>query len=323
MAFYVFGCKEVRIMSYTEYTVLSSDTKTNLHTVLWKPSGTVKAVVQIVHGIAEHALRYADFAHFLNEQGFAVLAHDHIGHGGSQNAENIPVYFGTGNSWATATDDIGVVAKSIPSDLENTPLFLLGHSMGSFLVRSFLIRYPTSKRAGAIIMGTGWQNPAKLGGGLFIARILAKKGAHRVSTFANKLAFGSYNKPFAPNRTAFDWLSADTDNVDAYIADPLCGQAATVGIFREMLSGIAYNQSKKNISHINKNLPILLISGNSDPVGDMGKGVKKTFAHFKKAGVKDCTITLYPHLRHEILNEKQERTTVFNDILNWLETRLH
>ena len=138
----------------------------------------------------------------------------------------------------------------------------------------------------------------------------------------NDLAFGGYNKAFAPNRTSYDWLSADSENVDRYIADPLCGADATVGLFRQMLHGIAFNQNPKNLTRMDSSLPVLLISGDRDPVGDMGKGVRRTADAFRKAGLSDVTLKLYPGLRHEILNEGPMRQTVYEDIWHWLEPHL-
>ena len=198
----------------------------------------------------------------------------------------------------------------------------MGHSMGSFLARSYLIRYPGTLRA-AIIMGTGWQPQAKLAGGRAVAEVVcAAQGPSSASKLVNDLAFGGYNKAFAPNRTGYDWLSADSENVDRYIADPLCGADATVGLFRQMLHGIAFNQNPKNLARMDSSLPVLLISGDRDPVGDMGKGVRRTADAFRKAGLSDVTVKLYPGLRHEILNEGPMRQTVYEDIWHWLEPHL-
>lgn len=136
------------------------------------------------------------------------------------------------------------------------------------------------------------------------------------------LAFGTYNKTFKPNRTEYDWLSADEENVDNYIADPLCGHDATVGLFHEMLWGIRFNQRPGNLRKMDRETPILLISGEDDPVGGMGAGVRQTYQAFRHAGVADCTLKLYPGLRHELLNEKAHRTEVYETIWNWMEARV-
>lgn len=301
-----------------EFTFLSSDGKTNLHAMEWLPEGKPRAVLQIVHGVAEHIARYEGFAKFLNEQGVAVVGHDHLGHGKSVTPNGTPVYFGDGNTWMNVVDDVYSLHLRIKSEFADTPLFLMGHSMGSFVTRSYLIRYPGTVRA-AIIMGTGWQPEIMITGGLTIAGWIARRrGADAASDLVSNLAFGAYNKAFAPNRTPVDWLSVDTDNVDRYIADPLCGQETTVGLFREMLRGIRFNQKAENLSKMDREMPVLFISGAKDPVGDMMKGVERSCAAFRHAGVKDVTLKSYPGLRHEILNETAQQHTVYADIWHWM-----
>ena len=307
----------------TGFTFLSTDGKTQLHGMRWEPEGrSVRAVLQICHGVAEHIARYDAFARYLNELGIAVVGHDHLGHGRSLPEGGTPVYFGEGNTWHTVVDDIYVLHQRIRLWYPDVPLCIMGHSMGSFLTRTYLIRYPGTVKA-AIIMGTGWQPKAVVAGGLAVARATAAVvGESGTSDLVTQLAFGAYNKQFAPNRTSCDWLSADTDNVDAYMADPLCGADATVGLFRQMLHGIAFNQNPKNLARMDSSLPVLLISGDRDPVGDMGKGVRRTADAFRKAGLSDVTLKLYPGLRHEILNEGPMRQTVYEDIWHWLEPHL-
>ena len=171
-------------------------------------------------------------------------------------------------------------------------------------------------------MGTGWQSAATLAGGLALAGTLARRGAASTNAAVTALAFGAYNKTFKPNRTEYDWLSADEENVDKYIADPLCGHDATVGLFREMLWGIRFNQRPTNLRKMDKTAPVLLISGEDDPVGGMGAGVRQTYQAFRHAGVTDCTLRLYHGLRHELLNEKAHRGAVYQDIWNWMEGKL-
>lgn len=306
------------------FRFLSSDGKTQLHACLWIPDEKIKfrAVLQIAHGVAEHIERYDDFARYLNEQGIVVAGHDHLGHGQSLPEGGTPVYFGEKDGWKHAVDDIHGLHLILSKRYKRLPQLIMGHSMGSFLTRSYLIRYPGEKQA-AILMGTGWQPQAKLTGGRAVAEVVcAAQGPSSASKLVNDLAFGGYNKAFAPNRTGYDWLSADSENVDRYIADPLCGADATVGLFRQMLHGIAFNQNPKNLTRMDSSLPVLLISGDRDPVGDMGKGVRRTAAAFRKAGLSDVTVKLYPGLRHEILNEGPMRQTVYEDIWHWLEPHL-
>ena len=194
--------------------------------------------------------------------------------------------------------------------------------MGSFLARSYLIRYPGTVQA-AVIMGTGQQSAAMTAGGRLVAARETRRlgGDDKVSKLAEGLAFGSYNKLFAPNRTSCDWLSLDPENVDRYLADPLCGGYATLGLFREMLSGLDFIRDPRNLAKMNGNTPVLFVSGEMDPVGDCGKGVRKAARSFRRAGVRDVTVKLYPEARHEILNDFC-RDQVQGDILAWLQDRL-
>lgn len=307
---------------FQEFTFLSSDGHTQLHGAQWTPADRKpRAVLQIAHGVAEHILRYDDFARYLNDRGILVAGHDHLGHGKSLPEGGTPVYFGDGSTWNTPVDDVYVLHTRLKEQYPHLPLLLMGHSMGSFLSRTYLIRYPGTVKA-AVLMGTGWQSPATLAGGLALAGTLARRGAASTNATVTALAFGTYNKTFKPNRTEYDWLSADEENVDNYIADPLCGHDATVGLFHEMLWGIRFNQRPGNLRKMDRETPILLISGEDDPVGGMGTGVRQTYQAFRHAGVADCTLKLYPGLRHELLNEKAHRTEVYETIWNWMEARV-
>ncbi len=306
----------------TDFTFLSSDGKTRLHGISWVPEDTAPvAVLQLVHGVAEHIDRYDDFARFLNGHGVIVVGHDHLGHGKSLPEGGTPVYFGDGCTWDTPVNDIYVLHTRLKEQYPQLPLLLMGHSMGSFLSRTYLVRYPGTVRA-AVLMGTGWQKRAVLDGGLALADLLARRDPAATNDMVSELAFGAYNKTFKPNRTAYDWLSLDQENVDAYIADPMCGHDATVGLFREMLRGIRFNQRRENLRRMDGSIPVLLISGEDDPVGGMGEGVRRTYQAFRDAGVADCTLKLYPKLRHELLNERAQRETVYQDIWNWMEAKL-
>ena len=307
----------------TEFTFLSTDGKTQLHGMRWEPEGgSVRAVLQICHGVAEHIARYDAFARYLNGLGIAVVGHDHLGHGLSLPEGGTPVYFGESNTWNTVVDDIYVLHQRIRLRYPDVPLCIMGHSMGSFLTRTYLIRYPGTVKA-AVIMGTGWQPKAVIAGGMAVAKAVgAVVGENGTSDLVTNLAFGAYNKLFAPNRTSCDWLSADEGNVDAYMADPLCGADATVGLFRQMLSGIRFNQKLSNLRQMDPRIPVLFVAGEKDPVGDCGNGVRRTYQEFRRAGVQDCTLKLYPGLRHEILNEKAQQQQIFEDIGQWLTSKL-
>ena len=218
-------------------------------------------------------------------------------------------------------DDMECLRSRVAKVFPDRPYFLFGHSMGSFLSRTHLIRYP-GRLDGCILCGTGHQSPALIAGGKLIAdREIRRLGKKAFSARADDLAFGAYNKAFAPTRTRFDWGSASEENVDAYIADPLCGGDTTLGLFRDMLDGLSFITKQSHIEQMDKDLPVFFIAGDQDPVGDMGKGVRRAYACFHKAGIHGLHIQLYHGLRHEILNEAS-RQYIFQDISDWLEARV-
>ncbi|MCI8679909.1 MAG: alpha/beta hydrolase [Oscillospiraceae bacterium] len=305
----------------SEFFFPSSDGKTLIHVNQWTPSERrILGVVQIAHGVAEYGARYAPFARFLCGHGFVVVANDHLGHGQSLIPGGPMVYLGEKDGWWNVVDDMECLRGRVAKVFPDRPYFLFGHSMGSFLSRTHLIRYP-GRLDGCILCGTGHQSPALIAGGKLIAdREIRRLGKKAFSARADDLAFGAYNKAFAPTRTRFDWVSASEENVDAYIADPLCGGDTTLGLFRDMLDGLSYITRQSNMDKMDADLPVFFIAGDQDPVGDMGKGVRKAHDCFKKAGIRDLSIKLYHGLRHEILNEAS-RQYVYRDVLDWLEAR--
>ena len=307
-------------MKFREFTFLSADGKTPIHAAEWLPEGPPHAVLQIAHGVSEYILRYAPFAAYLTAHGFAVVGHDHLGHGASLLPGASRLYFGPRGSWDWVVQDIETLRQMSREQFPDIPFFLLGHSMGSFLARTHLIRFP-GVTDGAVIMGTGQMPGLILTGGRAVSIFEGwRSGEERSSPLINKLSFAPYNKPFAPNRTPYDWLSVNVENVDAYMADPLCGGIPSAGLFREMLEGMAFISRTENLRRMDPATPILFISGGMDPVGDLGKGVRRAFESFRAAGVRDVSLKLYPGLRHEILNER-ERETVCEDVRLWLEAR--
>ena len=306
----------------SEYYFTSSDGKTLIHVNQWTPlNREIRGVVQIAHGVAEYGARYEKFARFLCQNGFVVVANDHLGHGQSV-VEGCPmVYFGDENGWEHVVNDMESIRERTARVFPEKPYFLFGHSMGSFLARTHLIRFP-GRLSGCVICGTGHMNSVIVAGGKLVADGEIKKlGRRAYSEKADKLAFGAYNKRFAPNRTAFDWVSLNEENVDAYISDPLCGGKTTLGLFRDMMGGLGIITNQSNLEKMDKNTPVFFIAGDQDPVGDMGKGVEKACGCFKKAGMRDVSIKLYHGLRHEILNEKTNQY-VYRDVLGWLEAHL-
>lgn len=309
-------------MIKNEFYYPSVDGKTQIHAVEWKPETEIKGVIQIAHGVTEYILRYENFAEFFTQKGFVVVGNDHLGHGQSIAPNGKPMYFGPNGSWNFVVKDIDTCKQMTKKKYPNVPYMILGFSLGSFLVRTYLIDYAQEPLDGAIIMGTGYIPNFKIA----IAKMMANKEAKKVgeentSPVIKSLTFETYNKLFKPNRTAFDWLCSNEEALDEYIKDPLRGENYSAGLFREMLTGMQYTAELKNIQKMNKKIPIFLLSGDKDPVGEFGKGVIKTHEIFKKAGIEDVEIKLYPNLRHDILHEKC-KDTIYNDIYLWLKKKM-
>jgi len=288
----------------------------------WLPEASVQTVgvVQIAHGMAEHAGRYARFAGVLTAAGFGVYANDHRGHGKTAGELENVGYFADVDGWRTVVDDMLQLTDIVRRETPGVPVFLLGHSMGSFLVRTYIADHGDDI-TGAILSATGG-DPGLLGK---VGRLIARwecfrKGRRGKSPLLNTLSFGGFNKAFTPNRTDFDWLSRDAAEVDAYIADPYCGGVFTAGFFSDLLEGLAFINSPEGIRRIPKNLPIFFISGASDPVGKNTRGVRQVMDTYKAAGIADVSAAFYDGARHEILNETN-REAVFKDILEWMIAR--
>lgn len=290
-----------------------------IHGCCWTPEGEAKAVVQIVHGIAEFVERYDTFANHLTELGFVVVAEDHMGHGQSINGEGIQGYFHGG--WFTAVEDTMQLMKDTMADYPGVPYILFGHSMGSFMARTILCKYPDSGISAAIICGTGWQPTFALPALIKVVESICKKtGETLPNEKLQGMVFGSYNNKVEHPRTAYDWLSRDAKIVDAYIDHPLCGFTASCGLLREMMKGIYYIQQPKHLTAMRKDLPVFFIAGGDDPVGSYGKGIHQAAEAFRKAGMQDVKVRIYPLCRHEILNEINKEE-VFEDVVEWIREK--
>lgn len=308
-------------MTKNEFYFPSADSKTKIHAVEWLPEGTPRAVLQISHGVTEHILRYEEMAEYFTERGFVVAGNDHLGHGSSIAEGAEPMYFGPEDSWIWVQRDMYTCQKMLKKRYPDIPYIVLGLSLGSFVVRTYLIRHP-GKADGAVLAGTGQMAFLPLAFAREIARKEGRKaGEDHTTPMIQKLTFEDYNKQFAPNRTDYDWLCASEKGLDSYIADPLRGKAMSAGLFREMVNGMIFSSSLKNQKRMDKDMPVLLVSGGEDPVGECGKGVERTRRSFRKAGIKDVSVKLYPGLRHDIFIE-DERQEVFEDIYQWIEDRI-
>ncbi len=301
-------------MKRSDFVYPSADGVHQVHAVLWTPDGTPRGVVQLVHGICEYAARYTPFAEFLTQNGFVVAGNDHLGHG--QTAKG-PEEYGFFTQWWDLVRDVRGLQLKVKERYPHLPYFLLGHSMGSFVARTFLIDYPGAL-TGCILSGTG-QEPAPT---VALGKALTGLGDPRkVNKLFYQLSIGAYNAKFRPNRTGADWICRDEAVVDAYLADPLCNFPTKAGMNHAMMTGLQYVGSRANLAKMDKKTPVYFFAGDQDPVGAMGKGVKKVVGWFRDAGCQDVTLCLYPGGRHEMLNEINKEE-VFRDTLAWLEKHL-
>ena len=307
--------------TFKDFYFNSSTGKNKIHARMCVPDAEPRAIVQIIHGIAEYIDRYDEFMSFLADNGIIAVGTDHLGHGKSIESEEQTGFFAYDNGWDYVVRDEEVLRLAMHENYPELPIIVFGHSMGSFMARTLLIRYPDAFNA-AIISGTGNQGAALVNGGLFMGNLVTGlKGAHHYSKFLNNLAFGSYNKIYENPKTEYDWLSRDEANVQKYIDDPLCGFIPSCSLFRDMMTGVKFITNKKNLTAMNKNMPVYFMSGDMDPVGECGKGVQKAYNNFLEAGMKDVSIKLYPGGRHEMLNEIN-KDEVYTDILAWLDSKI-
>ncbi len=278
---------------------------------VWAPEAPPKAVVQILHGMAEHIGRYERTALALNEAGYLTAGRDHRGHG--KDAETLG-YFADRDGWDAILEDAHRVSLDLKKKYPGVPFYLLGHSMGSFLAREYALRYGR-ELDGLILSGTGFYPKGLCVAGRLLAKLSPKK---KPAAAVNKIAFAGNNKPFAPGRTGFEWLSRDEKEVDRYVSDPLCGFCFTGGAFADFFGGLLALTDEKRLSAMPKDLPVYFLSGECDPVGQMGKGVEQVAEQFRNAGLENVTVKLYEGARHELFNETN-RGEVIADLIGWLD----
>lgn len=287
-----------------KFVAYSHTIKNAAPAVIWLPDGEVKSVLQIVHGMTEHIDRYQQLAELLTREGIAVAGFDLQGHGKNGNGLNC-ASFGDGG-WEVMLEESHQFHIWLKKRFINVKHYLFGFSLGSFLVREYFSTYEEQDISGAIIMGTG-QQPA------FVLSIIMavvkgeirKVGYDNTTDFVKKLSFGTYNKKFRPNRTKADWLCSDETELDNYIADKLCKEDISAGLFWQLLASMKRTANKNTYLKWNKNMPILLISGEDDPVGGAGKGVRLVERTMRNAGLLNVTLKLYPGARHDLLHEEK------------------
>lgn len=284
-----------------------------IHVQTWEPSGEPAAVIQVLHGLGEYAERYARFASAATQRGYALCIHDHRGHGRQTTHFG---HFADRDGWQAIVDDVRTVNQFARETFSDLPLILLGHSMGSYVAQDYAMHYG-NELSGLILSASTWSSRPTLYAAYLIAKIEAwRVGAHVNSPLLDKLGFGDFNKAFKPARTELDWLSRDTDEVDKYIADPLCGGPYATSLWLDLLGGLLRITSDNAISRIPAALPILITGGAADPVGG-DKGMTNLLQHYAQTGHQRLKVRIYPDGRHEMLNETN-RDEVTNDWLDWV-----
>lgn len=300
----------------TETNVLSLSQKGSVLAYKWsKENSEPKAAIILVHGMAEHIERYQGFAEKLTENDFLVYGYNQRGHKDSIASKEDYGYMSDKDNFMILVYDLFEVTEIVKNENPNLPIFVFGHSMGSFVTQRFVQLYG-SKVDGIILCGSAKQPNGLLKMGTLIARlVIGLRGRRHRSKLLDNLTFGSYNKHFRPNRTAFDWLNRDEKEVDKYVEDEYCGGIFTATYFKDFLRGLS--SINHNFELVPKNLPIFIISGTQDPVGGPVKLVTKLHETLKHMEIKDLTFKLYPDARHELLLE-QNKEEVMTDCLNWL-----
>lgn len=305
-----------------EFYFPSKDGNTEIHTIVWKPEGEVRAVLQLAHGMVEYIDRYDEFANYLCKKGIYVVGNDHLGHGKSVQSKAEYGYFHKKNGNACLVADMHTLRTRISKKYPDVPYFMLGHSMGSILMRQYMQMYGNGL-SGVILLGVVSERPkAVVCGGRHLCKVISiVKGGHYRSKLVDTLVTGSFNRKFKPALTRADWVTSDAEHLEKYVNDPLCSFVFTVNAYYHMLGGLQQVSKKESAFMIPKNLPVLLAAGSDDPVGNCGKGVRKIFERYKKAGLEDVTLRLYAGDRHELLNET-DRQQVYADVYEWINNRM-
>lgn len=312
-------------MTKKQYNFKSADGKSSIHGVRWMPDGEVLAVLQIVHGMVEYIERYEEFAKYLCDRGYVVVGHDHIGHGHSvSDKSELGVMLGKHPS-DIMVEDIFSNYKLTKKEFADVPYYILGHSMGSYMLRKFLCvkANEVADIQAAIIMGTGQEAAVTINAGLAVIDLLKFfRGPRYRSKFVQKLtysapykAYDCYGKDYTKS-----WLSKNLENVEAYYHDEYCTYLFTLNGYRGLVEATKFDRKLTNVQKMRKDMPLLVVSGKDDPVGNLGKGTTMAYEAFVKAGISDASLKLYEGDRHEILNEL-DRAQVYEDLYNWMESK--
>ena len=310
-------------MKKTNFYFDSRDGLTKIHAVRYEPEesalvdGKPVAILQIVHGMAEYVERYEETAKYFTELGFVVTGEDHLGHGGSVAEGGTYGYFCEQDPATVVVRDVHRLKKMTQEIYPGVPYFILGHSMGSFMLRSYICRYGTGIQ-GAVVMGTGQNSSIQVAG---VKALAAEQkcfgGNKRRSSVLHNLIFGSVNKRIENPKSENDWLSFDEENVAKYDADERCGFMFTVNGFATLFELVAQSLKKENLEMMPKDLPVLLLTGAEDPIGNYGAGVEAVADAYDEVGMEDVSVIVYEGARHEILNE-EVGIQVREDIYEWV-----
>ena len=298
---------------------LDANDRTALFVNQWLPEGAPKGIVLLAHGMAEHSGRYGRLGTALCKARWGLYAHDQRGHG--KTAEHhTQGHFADDGGWPAVVRDVGTLHQHISQTNPGVPVFLLGHSMGSYIAQAYLMAH-SDRLQGVILSGSNFQPVALYRAASLIARFERRRqGAKGRSALIEWLSFGSFNKAFKPNRTPFDWLSRDPDEVDAYARDPLCGFRCTNQLWVDLLDGLQQISKASNLTRIDCDLPLLVIGGVCDPVSQ-GKRLEDLANALRSAGSQHLQLNLYPQARHELFNEIN-RDEVTAEMIHWLDQAL-
>lgn len=305
------------MVNRTYFTFPSRDGFHTIHAMKWQ-SDEVEPVgiLQLIHGMAEYVARYEEVAVHFAEKGFIVVGDDHLGHGDTAKEYGDYGFFCKNDPVTVLVRDEHRLKKIVQKDHEGMPYFILGHSMGSLILRNYLCRYG-SGIDGAVICGTAHYGRLSLFVGKLLTGILKIAGKEKnKSALLDEVMFGSFNKR-TEKRTAFDWICSDERVVDSYMNDPSCGFLFTVNGYDTLIELIKKLNKRSYLSKMPKKLPVLFISGAEDPVGNYGKAVQDVYDTFLHLDLTKVQIKLYNDARHELLNEKQ-KMQVYEDVSNWL-----
>ncbi len=295
--------------------ILRSLDDREIHVHLWKPVESCNGIIQIFHGLGEYAQRYQRFASVATAQGYAVCAHDHRGHGGHDELQG---HFDDDNGWNLLITDALLVLNYAIEQCSKEQVILVGHSMGSYVAQSFAMRYPQAILA-LVLSASTWPSRIQLRAAMLLASAeLWRRGAREHSPLLDQLGFGNFNKPFAPHRTEYDWLSRDESEVDKYIASPLCGGPYTTGLWRDLLSGLLEISHRDALQKILADTPIRIVGGQMDPVGGE-VGMRKLEEQYVRTGHGRVSSKIYTDGRHEMFNEIN-RDEFTADLLQWIST---